>query len=204
VEIDRAAGTYSVARFSDIATAMQETVPPASAGLITADGAPASTWRVRAESPARAASTRGGAEHYAFTEEGASARRVKVAVDRSIALSREALEVVIGAAYPNPVRDEHEPLLQAARRAGPFAAANAETPGREERVYGLPVEQSFLYSDSGLEVSFRSTITRVGAEAAPSDALLIPPGARLVEARAVALRRELRELDQPVRPTQQP
>jgi hypothetical protein len=119
---------------------------------------------------------------------------VEVDVDRSVALSREAVEVLIGAAYPNPARDEHEPILRAAE--SPATRGRVANNADSAPSYGLPLTQAFTYSDSGTEVTFRTAITRIGAETIPADALLIPPGTNRVESRATALRRQLRELDQ--------
>jgi hypothetical protein len=61
----------------------------------------------------------------------------------------------------------------------------------------LPVTQAFTYSDSGSEITFRTAVTRIGAEGPPADALIIPPASRLVESHTAAVRRQLRELDHP-------
>jgi hypothetical protein len=196
MEIDRQAGTYSVARFDEVASAVAaDGGASRPAPRVQADGEPHS-WKV---TPLGVRGSAGGrsVEHFEFIDEDAVRRKVEVGVDRSVGLSREAVEVLIGAAYPNPVRDEHEPILRAAE--SPTArgrVANNDAAGADSIAYGLPVTQSFTYSDSGTALTFRTAITRIGAETIPADALLIPPGAKLVESRASALRRQLRELDQ--------
>ena len=132
----------------------------------------------------------------AASDRGETGPRVKVGVeiDRSRSLTREALEVLIGAAYPNTVRAEHAAVLEAAaaqpKQRG-IAANDADA------AYGLPVVQSYTHGEPGSELTFRSTITRVGDEAVPAEALIIPSSARRVESPAASLRRQLRELDQP-------
>ena len=75
-------------------------------------------------------------------------------------------------------------------------ATDAESAPRDA-AYGLPVTQSFTYSDTGTEVTFRTTITRIGAEAPPAELLIIPPAATRVESTAATVRRQLHELDLP-------
>ena len=127
-EIDRRAGTYSVARFAEIAGQSSN-----DRGKISAQG------------------------------------KVNVEIDRSLALSREAVEVLIGAAYPNTARSEHEAVLQA---AGAQSEQRGMSANEARTAYGLPVVQTFTYGDSGSEITFRSTITRVGNETVPADALI--------------------------------
>lgn len=207
-EIDRRAGTYSVTRFDEMANAVAEAGGGRTAKLST-DAAPA-TAAPRREWTLSPLGARGGAngrtlEQYEFVDGGAAKdamrRKVDVGIDRSVSLSREAVEVLIGAAYPNPVREEHEPVLRAAagaRAAGRGIASNdTSSAAADGETYGLPATQSFTYSESGSELTFRTTITRVGTEAVPPDALLIPPAAKRVESKAATMRRQLRELDFP-------
>jgi hypothetical protein len=206
-EIDRRAGTYSVSRFSDIAGLAAESGAASprrqSAAATTNGAAPRERWKVTPQGVRGAAGR--SVEQFEFLDEGEIRRKVDVGVDRSVALTREAVEVLIGAAYPNTPRDEHEPVLRAAAArsesrvatTGSGASASAAATIDDQPTYGLPVTQAFTFSDSGSELTFRSTITRVGAEAVPAEALLIPPGAKRVESPASAVRRQLRELDHP-------
>ena len=205
-EIDRRAGTYSLSRFEEVANATAESGVRRQAKFTSdASGstAPRREWKL---TPLGA---RGGAngrtlEQFEFVDTGAVRRKVGVGVDRSVSLSREAVEVLIGAAYPSPVREEHEPVLRAAarERGGRDAASNDTTAAASsDAVYGLPVTQEFTYSESGTDITFRTTITRIGGEAVPADLLIIPPTARRVESKASALRRQLRELDFPTTST---
>ena len=204
-EIDRKAGTYSLSRFDELANATEEASGGRRAAKFTTDAsgstAPRREWTL---TPLGA---RGGAngrtlESFEFVDTGVVRRKVGVGVDRSVSLSREAVEVLIGAAYPSRVREEHEPVLRAAgsRTAAREIASNS-TDASAEAVYGLPVSQEFTYSESGVDVTFRSTITRIGNEAIPAELLMIPPTARRVESKAAAMRRELRELDFPTTAT---
>jgi hypothetical protein len=199
-EIDRRKGTWSVSRFSDVASANMEMGSAARSRRVTADatsGPAPEKWKLTPQGQRGAAGR--SVEQFEFIDQGEIKRKVDVGVDRSVALTREAVEVLIGAAYPNTVRDEHEAVLRAAVSARPAAArgmaANSETPAEE--TYGLPLTQSFTYTDSGSELTFRSAITRVGSEVVPAEALMIPPGSKRVESPATAARRQLRELDHP-------
>ena len=201
-EIDRRAGTYSISRFDEVATvsaAAQNTMTTHED--VDAAGVKRERWTATPRGRSGSAAGR-SVEQFEFTETGQSGRKVEVGIDRSVVLSEEAVEVLIGAAYPNPRREEHEPLLRA---AGVRDSTHAiTTNASQEQTYGLPVTQAFTYSDSGSEVTFRITVTRIGAEAPAPESLIIPPAAKRVESRAVALRRQLRELDLPSTSTQHP
>jgi len=193
-EIDRHAGTYSLTRFDEIASVVAET------GKTALMAKPQRNWK------ATPLGVRGAAgrsvEQFEFVDGEATGRKVEVGVDRSIALSREAVEVLIGAAYPNPVRDEHDAVLRAANARGGVGREvktnSADDDG--DASYSLPLTQAFTYADAGTEVTFRTTITRVGAETVPADALIIPPASKRVESRTTTIQRQLRELDQPASP----
>jgi hypothetical protein len=196
IEIDREAGTYSISRFDEVAsvTATAESAISAKPA-ISAESSKRDRWTATPRGVRGVAGR--SVEAFEFAEAGESGRKVEVAIDRSVELSQEAVEVLIGAAYPNPRREEHEPLLRAAgvRDASRIAANSAEAPA--DATYGLPVTQAFTYSDSGSSLTFRTTVTRIGSETPPADALIIPPAAQQVESRTAAMRRQLRELDHP-------
>jgi hypothetical protein len=145
IEIDRAAGTYSVTSFDAIA---------------------------RAES------------QYAHKASSPDDVKITVRVDESISLSRGALEVLIGAAYPNRHRLEHDTILNASRKRERGIATQSE-------LHALPVEQILEHEG----VTIRNAIVAIDGDRVPPDALLIPPGAKLVESRTTRLARELQELD---------
>lgn len=193
-EIDRRAGTYSVSRFDEVASAALESGAPPKRRVQPTDAAQSEQLWKTTPLGVRGSAAGRSVEHFELVET-AQERRIEVGVDRSVTLSREAVAVLIGAAYPNPSRDEHEPILRAA--ASPAAKGKVATNAPDgEAAYGLPLTQSFTVSDSGTELTFRSVVSRVGSEPVPSDVLLIPPGAKRVESRAAALRRQLRELDE--------
>ncbi|HEU4888300.1 MAG TPA: hypothetical protein VFV49_10460 [Thermoanaerobaculia bacterium] len=202
-EINRREGTYSISRFDEVATVTAGESPDTSTSkAIGSEGVKRDRWTATPRGMRGAAGR--SVEHFEFAENGEAKRKVEVGIDRSVVLSEEAVEVLIGAAYPNPRREEHEPLLRAAgiRDASRIATDSAsDTPG--DAAYGLPVTQAFTYSDSGSEVTFRTTITRIGTEGPPAELMIIPPAATRVESTAAAVRRQLRELDQPATSTPQ-
>lgn len=192
-EIDRSAGTYSVTRFEIIARAaklqgggeMTSTTPSKSADLTalaskpTKSGRPADFFRSKSE-----------------------AHSVEVAVDRSVRLSKEALEVLLGTAYPGTANEQHEVVIAAARGGRRAIATNSE---QQETLYALPIEQLFEFTFDDERVEFRSSVLRVADEPPPADVIAIPPGARLIVSRTAAVVRELELIDSPpLRPPTKP
>jgi hypothetical protein len=154
LEIDRAAGTYSVTKFEEIARA-NETLRPRTAAR--------------------------------------NEVKVEVKVDRSVMLRRNALDVLIGAAYPNPQAGEHAAIVSAARVRDARLQTNAA--GDVQELYALPVEQVMTIDAGGETVKVRNTVVSVNSDRAPQQLLLIPAGATLVESRLTRIARDLRELD---------
>lgn len=196
-EIDHTGGTWSVARFDELAKLQAPATPAARVAGDSASG-PVEQWRsVAPQSLPRGARS---SESFAYEKTmNDGTLRMEVSVDRSVPLSQAATEAVIGSSYPNTPRDEHEPLLRAASGVHSAIASNSTS---ADASYALPTDQILSYDMNGTKVTFRSTITRVGSEMPPADAMLIPPGARRVESRAAETARQLRELDQinPSRP----
>src|SRR5581483_5691016 len=62
-----------------------------------------------------------------------STSSVKVEIDRSVALSREAVEALVGASYPNRRTAEHDRILAEAALAGGHLAAQSA----DAQPYGL-------------------------------------------------------------------
>jgi len=187
-EIDHDRGTYSITRFEDVAK-----VQPKSA-------AKRSEWKT---TPLGMKSSAAGRSIDAFTfetnAEGATheRRRVEVGVDRQVSLSREAVEVLVGAAYPSQPSEEHEQLLQAAKaRAGRMTTNGAQSPAE----YGLPSETTLTYDSDRTHLTYRNSIVRIGDEAPPAELLVIAPGAERIESRLTRAAREMRELDFPTKP----
>ena len=112
--------------------------------------------------------------------------RMRITPDARHSVSREAAEILLGTAYPMP---SAPPELLGALRA-PRVAANAASGSAVE--YALPLEQVVELGE-GLEL--RTSVTRVGSELAPPEVMTIPPGARRVDAKAIAVRRLADELD---------
>ena len=187
-EIDHAAGTYSITRFDELAKAL------GSANHI-ADKSTRTKWT---EKPLGTKSSAGGrsVESFEMTREGAK-RRVEIGVDRQIALSKEAVEALVGAAYPNTRNDDHEAVLAAAAPHGRAKTTSNATGAATAAPYGLPAEQVITYDAEGLTVTMKSSIVRVDGDAAPADALLIAPGTKRVVASVVRAAAELDALDHP-------
>jgi hypothetical protein len=159
-EIDREDGTYSVTRFDDVAKALRVGAPT---------GEPKKAeWKVRSSGLNQLRTNRASDAVEADLDEGTTKRHARVAVDRTVSLSKDALDVLIGAAYPNNPKEEDQVVMQAAKGQGSFA---------------LPVEQSttFLIGDDRAELS--EVVTRVGDELVPTDLIAVPPDAKLVESR---------------------
>lgn len=186
-EIDRANGTYSVTPFTELAKIAPP--PPRSAK------SPDETYTYRTIGP-RAAHA--GADYYEAEAKiaGTPIRKAETAVDRSVALSRDAAEVLAGAAYPRSRSEESEIVLRAAapganaRRAQSNAAGGADA-----QSYGLAVEQNVTYEFEGRTIVLTNRITHVGHEQPMPSLTAIPSGARLVESPAIQARKALDEAD---------
>lgn len=118
-------------------------------------------------------------------ERGAKRR---VDVNRSVALSRAAVEALIGASYPHVRTAAHDEVLQAAGapRAGRIAAQSTDAQ------YGLPADETVTY-ENGL--TSRNIVVSIDNDLPPAASLLIDPGATRVESRSTRLQRELEQLD---------
>ena len=119
--------------------------------------------------------------------------KVKIEIDRSVALSREAVETLVGAAYPNRRVEQHEQIISAAAPpgSGRIAAQSADAQ------YGLPSDTSITF-ENGL--IYRNAIVRIDHDLAPPQLMLIDPGATRVESRLTRTSRELQQLDAPPKP----
>jgi hypothetical protein len=189
IEIDRAEGTYSVTPFATIAAAATKPMH----AIATQESE--ERWSI-AKSDARSA--RPDAEVFSATpRQRGDIRRMEVAVDRSVSLTRDALDVIIGAAYPNERSSEAEVYVRAAaapRGGGRTQTTTNATTSAAER-YALPVEESVTYDAGTTEIVRRTRVTRIGKETPVTALLTVPPGARLIESRRAQTRRMLDELD---------
>lgn len=194
IEIDRAEGTYSVTPFAAIAAAATKPMH----AIATQESEERWTIEKTVGAKTDARSARPNAEFFSATpRQRGDIRRMEVAVDRSVTLTRDALDVIIGAAYPNERPAEAEVYVRAAAapRGGgrTQTTTNSTTPAAER--YALPVEESVTYDAGSTEIVRRTRVTRIGKETPVTALLTVPPGARLVESRRAQTRRMLDELD---------
>jgi hypothetical protein len=184
-EIDREAGTYSVTRFDEVAKALRIGSPVAPVK---------GQWKLRDGGLTQLRTTRANASMEGELSEGDVTRHTRVAVDRTIKLSKDALDVLIGAAYPNSRKVEDAVILEAAK-------------ARDSAAYALPVEQHHTFTIDGQRAEIRDFVTRVGEEVVPSDLVAIPPDARLVQSRLLQRMHAFEQLESAGRtplPTQKP
>lgn len=186
-EIDRKAGTYSVTRF--------ETIAKLHGNSGSSDDVAALAREANRELQALGAKATKSGQTAEFFRSETDTLRVEVALDQKVRVSKEALEVLLGTAYPGTRSEQHDLVIHAATRAATKGAAE----------YALPLEQLFSVVAGEERVEFRSSVLRVGTEPPPADAVAIPAGARLVESRSAAVLRELETLDAPpLRPVKKP
>jgi hypothetical protein len=174
-EINREDGTYSITRFDDVAKAMLVSAP---ASETKGKG----EWKIKGSGLNQLRTTRASDAIEAELDEGNVKRETRVAVDRTVSLSKDALDVLIGAAYPNSRKAEDTVVIEAAKSKG-TVTANAPPASANANAYALPVEQQTTFTIDGMRAETRDVVTRVGQEQAPTDLLAVPPDARLVESR---------------------
>jgi hypothetical protein len=198
MEIDFAAGTYSVTKFELIARLGEKTAPHAARPL-AANGTAARNdeWRVEARGGSVVAS-RPVDTTEAERKDQNTRQVIRISADRQLTLSRGAIEAILGTGYPHRPDTTGEVMLGALRSRGKRVATNAADSSDE---YHLPLEQVFRFEAGGESMETRNVVTRLGNELAPAEALTIPPGAKLVESKTVAMQRLLEELDGSSRPS---
>lgn len=199
--IDFEAGTYSVTKFEELARAWARGGPsrreePQAA--MTADGDRAGAWRVESRG-GKVVASRPGEAMEARREDAHGKQTIRVTGDRQLKLSRAAVEVLTGTAWPRRPDPSADVLLNALKADAPQTAGTAGLKSAAQ--YALPLEHAIEQTIDGDTVTIRSVVLRVGSELPPPDLLAVPPGAKLVESEAVAARRLLDELDG-VRPAQ--
>jgi hypothetical protein len=168
-QIDRKSGTYSITPFAQFA-------------------APALT---SGDKKATVTVSRRGSEVVAdrtadVFEGDFGDRRVVIAGDREIRVSRKALEVLLGAAWPNQPNPELQLILAAKEKTA--SSLTSDT-------FPLPLQQTVIYDITGETLESRSVVVRVGSELAPPESTAIPQGARRIESKAVSRSRILEEID---------
>lgn len=182
-EIDRATGTWSETSFDDLAKAR-----PAAASRKTLPTALRATG-MRASASGRML------EGFEISDQTSGvARRIEVAVDRQLSLSRAALEALIGAAYPSVHTDVHDVILAAA--SDPRFSTAAAT-AHAQPTFNLPAEVVITFTVDGETLVARNLVVRVDEAKIRPEALVIPVGGTRVESRLVRLAKEAEALDHP-------
>jgi hypothetical protein len=171
-ELDRAAGTFSISTFDEIAHAEATLRGESTTAKRNTE------WNA----------TSLGAFKWRFN---APATTIDVTTDVKVMLSREALDAVIGASYPSRRTAEHDALT----RAADGDRAHAESSSTTQPSFALPVDEAMTLEVEGAHVTVHNAIVRVDNATAPRDALFIPPGAKRVPSTRVALPGMLEELD---------
>ena len=188
-EIDRSAGTYSVSRFDQVAKAMHPKALPEASAAKTKQN-----WELRKLGRVGALSVRTTEVYETERKDVDVTRHVRVGIDTSVALSKDALEVLTGSAFPGTPKEEDAAILAAAKGRAPAIASNAAN-AKTVVSYGLPVEQVFRFEAEGQTAEYRDVVTRVGEEIPPADLVAIPPDAKLVESRLIKTTRLLDAID---------
>jgi hypothetical protein len=192
-EINPRAGTYSITPFANVARAAQGNRRGIAANAAATPAA--SDWEV-SEAPRPAGRDRGDYT-IARPAKPSAIVEVQVGVDPSVRLSREAVEVLLGATYPQEENVESNVTMRAIRqRVGADRRVATQAAGAAEML-ALPIEQAITYATGdGDDVVIRSRVTRVGNELPPPEAMSIPAGAKLVASPSVETQRRLEELEQ--------
>lgn len=185
IEIDRAKGTYSVTSFDAIARSLPD-APNAPARTSGAPRTPELT-----DGGVRPVGSRGGRLFEARIADSQATRHVEVVVDQQLRLTREAVEVLVGVAFPLRRSAEGDIAIAAAgrdRAAGKVGAGLV-------RDHALPLEQTVTWEIDGESLRVVNRVVRVGSELPSPDLIAIPPGAQLVESDIVLRKKMLEELD---------
>ena len=183
LEIDRAASTYSIATFDEIARSKAVFDRPRPKKESTASIA----WKTTPLGVTQSCTGR-SADSVEITTDKI---KVQVEVDRQVTLSRAALDAISGAGYPNKSSDQQEAIARVCARNADVPIA--KTTGVE--TYGLPLEQSITFeAGAAMPLTVRNTIVRMTNELPPPVLLAIPPGAKLVDSRAAHIQKALKEL----------
>lgn len=185
LEIDRGAGTWSTASFDELARAQSSMAP------VARDG----EWSVT-ETQQTSTTLHRTLPLIRLTN---GSQTIEIATDDTVTLSRGAFDVLLGAAWPDVVRPEHELIARATRRRNQRVEANGAA-GTTPDTYAMPLEQRITFEAGGERVTIRNRIVRMSSEPIPADALVIPAGAKRVEPHAIRLARELQTLDRVVVP----
>jgi len=192
-EIDRESGTYSISRFDQVAKALNPKALQATSQSTTAGAK--KTWELRNVGRANALSARSTEVFEADRKDEAVTRHVRIGIDSSVALSKDALDVITGSAFPANPKEEDAAIASAAKGHAPAIASQSTNGARQADRYGLPVEQLFRFEVEGQQAEYRDIVVRVGAEIPPADLVAIPAGAKLVESRLITTSRMVDAID---------
>src|SRR6266550_2471201 len=96
---------------------------------------------------------------------------VTVSVNRGVGLTRDAVEAIVGAAYPNHRDSGHEKILAA---AAPVSSGRVGAQSIESTSYGLPTDTSIEFEEG---LTYRNVVVRFDHDLPPAQMLLIDPGA---------------------------
>lgn len=189
-EINRADGTYSISRFDQVAKALHPASLPAST-------LSKKTWELRKVGRAGALSARSTDIFEADRSDPEVTRHVRIGIDSSVALSKDALAVITGSAFPSNPKEEDAAITTAAKSHAPAIASQSAggSKGAAAESYGLPVEQVYRFEAEGQQAEYRDVVVRVGEEVPPADLIAVPPGAKLVESRLIKTTRMLDSID---------
>jgi len=188
-EIDRESGTYSISRFDQVAKALN----PRSVPVTSQSGKQA--WELRKVGRTGALSARSTEIFEADRKDAEVTRHLRIGIDASVALSKDALDVITGSAFPGNPKEEDFAIASAAKGRAPAAASQSTGGVKAAERYGLPVEQVFRFEVEGQTAEYRDVIVRVGEEVPPADLVAIPAGAKLVESRLIKTTRMIDAVD---------
>ena len=187
-EIDREGGTYSISRFDQVAKALN---PRA----LQATPQSKQAWELRKVGRVGALSARSTEVFEADRQDAAVTRHVRIGIDGSVSLSKDALDVISGSAFPANPKEEDAAIASAARGRAPAVASQSTGGAKAAERYGLPVEQVFRFEVEGQQAEYRDVVVRVGDEVPPADLVAIPAGAKLVESRLLKTSRMIDAID---------
>ena len=173
-EIDRGKATYSIASFAQIAAAQ-----PAPRAAATND---------RKQVIERKGSDRRAGRNVDIVsaDDAGASLHADVAVDASMSLSKDAFDVVAGGAFPKNGGAAVDLVRGAAAMRHGRVTSDAASSGES---YGLPVEQTLRWKTQSDAVVVTTRIVSIDETSPPADLVVIPAGARRVEAKSVEGRR---------------
>lgn len=174
LELDRQSGTYSITTFAVLAA----TAPPATRSR--------ASWK---STPVAAASMSG-----AVVLEGDGVT-VELHPDDRVTVPRRALDVLLGAAWPNAPPAGHDAAVEALRVHHERRRFEPVATGAQEERFAIPSARIVTARVGPDLVRWKSEIVETDNARVPPEALVIPVGTRLVESRTVRMRRELDQLD---------